>query len=1174
MSRRRFFAGSLLLVLVVLAIVGPAARPAAAQSVSGALTGTIVDETGQVLLGATVTLIDEKRNTTVRSFTTGDNGRFVFDAIQPGVYTIKVEIPGFRTALQQNVNLPAGERRSVGNITLSIGGVTETITAHAEGSFVQTNSSDRSALLSSKQIDQLAVRGRDVISLLKTLPGVAYLSAAESESLGSRFGTDTPNISGTRKEWNTVTVDGLVGNDLGSPNNFASAINFDAIGEVKVQLGNFRAENGRNGGGIVSIVTKSGSQSFSGSLYAYKRDESLNANNYFNNLNGVKKAPYRFSTEGVSIGGPALIPGINSKRDKLFFFYSFENSFSSDAQPLRTVTVPTALERTGDFSQSLDSSGRAITVTDPTTGQAFPGGRIPAGRFDASGLALLNLFPMPNALDRNVTKGQYNYVFQESLKVPKHQHVARVDWKPNEKDSLYVRGMTWYADNKGYAVPAGASNWGLVQGHYTFTDKSALVNHTHVFSPNLVNEASFGARQSNEAGPPLTQEGLDRVTRAGSGFVAPQFHPEINPLNMIPMATFGGVTNPANITYDGRFPVTGEDQVFNVNEGLTYIKGDHVFKFGMYWEYVRNVEGPQGTFAGNFDFGRDVNNPLDSGYAYSNALLGNYLSYTESTTRPLPDGRGSDVEWYAQDTWRPVKRITLDYGVRFARYTQYHQVDGQAAAFALDRYSLAARPRLYVPTLVNGKRQGFDAQTGAVVPAVLIGAIVPGSGDPVNGMVVGTDASYPQGFKNQEKILTEPRIGVAWDVDGTGKTAVRANIGLFHNTRARGTENRSAVRDPPVQFNPTIYYSNIASLSSANTGAIFPSAVLGFEKDTKTPQLVSYTIGVQRDIGWRTVVDVAYVGNRGKNLLQAENINTVPYGARFLPQNQDPTQAGRALPDNFFRPFPGYGDITFYLNNGKSQYDALQITANRRFTAGLQFGVAYTYSRSMDNGSAEASALPIYQDIHDWTWARSTFDQPHMLVINYTWDLPRASKLWDNAVIRAVFDDWQLSGITAFASGQPAGITLTTVDTTDLTGGGDQAGSNPNASTRPIVTGNPTLGSGQDPLHWFDTTVFRRPAVGEIQTTTPFGNVARDIIRQPGVHNWDMTFFKNIPIGGADRRVQFRWEIYNIFNHTQFSDTDRTVRFDAAGNQTNARFGQVIAARQPRVMQGSIKFLF
>ncbi len=1172
MPLRRVAARGLLAALV---LFGATAVTASAQSVSGAFSGTVVDDTNQVLVGATVTLLDERSSTIVRTLTTGTNGSFVIDAVQPGVYTIKVELDGFRTLERQHIDLPAGERRPLGNLTLSVGGMTETVTAVAEGSFVQTTSSDRSALLSSQQIDQLAVRGRDPISLLKTLPGVAYLSAAESESLGSRFGTGTPNISGTRNEWNTVTVDGLVGNDLGSPNNFASAINFDAIGEVKVQLSNFRAENGRNGGGIVSIVTKSGSHDFHGSLYAYKRDEHLNANNYFNNLNGVPRAPYRYRTEGGTIGGPAILPGLKSQREKLFFFYSYEDSFSSDAQPLRTVTVPTALERTGDFSQSLDSSGKAIVVTDPLTGQPFPGNKIPTARFDQSGLALLNIFPLPNALDRGITKGQYNYVFQESLRVPKHQHVFRVDYKPSDKDSMYVRGMTWYADNQGYAVPAGSSNWGLVQQHYTFTDDSALLNYTHVFKTNLVNEVSVGARQSHEDGPPLSQAGLDRVTRTGSGFVFPGFHPELNPLNMIPMATFGGITNTANITYDGRFPVTGQDTVLNLNEALTYIRGDHVFKLGMYAEYVRNVEGPQATFAGNFDFSRDVNNPMDTGYAYSNALIGSFASYTESTSRPEPDGRGSDIEWFAQDTWRPIKRVTLDYGLRFARYTQYHQADGQVAAFALDRFTPANVPRLYRPALVGGKRVGMDPVSGVVVPAVLIGAIVPGSGDPVNGMVTGTDASYPLGFKDQESILTEPRVGVAWDVDGTGKTAVRANIGLFHNTRARGTENRSAVRDPPVQFNPTIYYSNIASLSPSTASSVFPSTVLGFQKAAETPQLVSYTIGVQRDIGWRTVVDVAYVGNRGSKLLQVENLNTLPFGARFLPQNQDPTNPGKPLPDAFLRPYPGYGDINFYINNGKSQYDALQITANRRFTHGLQFGVAYTYSRSMDNGSTEATPLPIYMNVHDWTWARSAFDQPHMLVVNYTWDLPRASKLLDNAVIRAVFDDWQISGITAFTSGQPQGITLSTVDTVDLLGGGDQADTfTTNTSTRPIVIGNPNLSSGQTPLHWFDTTAFRRPAVGEVQATSPYGNVARDIIRLPGVNNWDMTFFKNIPIGSAARKLQFRWEIYNIFNHTQFSDVDRTARFDAQGNQTNTRFGQVIAARTPRVMQGSVRFTF
>jgi hypothetical protein len=190
-----------------------------------------------------------------------------------------------------------------------------------------------------------------------------------------------------------------------------------------------------------------------------------------------------------------------------------------------------------------------------------------------------------------------------------------------------------------------------------------------------------------------------------------------------------------------------------------------------------------------------------------------------------------------------------------------------------------------------------------------------------------------------------------------------------------------------------------------------------------------------------------------------------------------------------------------------------------------------------------------------------------MLIINYTWDLPRASKLWDNVVMRAVLDNWQLSGITAFTSGTPGAMTLSTVDSIDFTGGGD--------GTRVVVTGNPSLsGSAQTPLTWFDTSVFRRPAVGEVQTTTPYGNTGRDLIRLPGVNNWDLTLFKNIPIGGANRRLQFRWEMYNIFNHTQFSDVDRTARFDAQGVQTNARFGQVIAARQPRVMQGSVKFLF
>jgi hypothetical protein len=288
----------------------------------------------------------------------------------------------------------------------------------------------------------------------------------------------------------------------------------------------------------------------------------------------------------------------------------------------------------------------------------------------------------------------------------------------------------------------------------------------------------------------------------------------------------------------------------------------------------------------------------------------------------------------------------------------------------------------------------------------------------------------------------------------------------------------------------------------------------------------------------------------------------VPYGARFLRQNQDPTRPGNPLLDNFFRPYPGYDNVWLFQNNGISAYNALQVQVNRRFTHGLQFGVAYTLSRSKDytsnNDSGQTGTnmqLPTYQNPDTWSYGLSDFDRTHLAVINYTYDVPKASVHWNNVFSRAILDNWQMSGITTFASGAPMSVGFTTVDGADITGGGD--------AIRIVVNGDPTLPSSDRSLtRWFNTSVFSRPA-----RLNP-GNSPK-----AGVNNFDVTLFKNIPIGDR-RRVQLRWEVYNLFNHLQFNGVNTTARFDAQGNQVNQLFGQVTSARTPRVVQVAVRVIF
>ncbi|MBA3442354.1 MAG: TonB-dependent receptor [Pyrinomonadaceae bacterium] len=1142
---------------------------ATAQQVTGNISGTVVDTTNKVIPNTTITLVNEgtgeEKNTS-----SNDDGFFTFLALEPGTYTVKATRQGFRGFERKGVVLTANERLSVGNMQLQVGEVTETVTVTDDGSQVQVSSSDRTELLSGKQLDLTQVRSRDVVSLLRLLPGVSYQPDAggtfNSESLGGTFGTFTPNISGTRSQWNNFTLDGQSGNDADITNAFNGTTSLDAIAEVKVLPNNYQAEYGRNLGATVNIISKAGTRDFHGSLYWYKRHEKLNANDFFNNRNNQVRPIYRYNTFGGTVGGPVFIPKLfNENRDKLFFFYSREDWRVREPRSVRRVTVPTARERAGDFSQTLDLNGRLISIRDPLTGQPFPGNIIPTNRINSNGQALLSLFPQPNALDRGVTAGNYNYQFQEITEIPKKQNLLRLDYNPTTKDNFSVRGRTWWSDRRGYeALAAFNSNFDHIPHHYLFTEDSIQGNYTRIFSPTVVNEFSISRRLLGEDGALVSGSDFDAAVRAKRGITLGQFDPSINALNLVPQISFGGVPSAANISYDGRTPINAGDARTTLSDNLTWSKGTHTFKFGLFVEKNVASEGPRTNFGGNFNFGVDSNNPGNTNYAYANALLGNFTTYSEGSRLTTGRGKLSLVEWFAQDTWKATRRLTLDLGLRFSRYTFWQLRDKEGASFFIDRYDRSRAPLLFRPALnASGGRVAQNPLTGELRPAVFIGAYVPGTGDPVNGMALATDPEFEAGFIKQQPVQLGPRIGFAYDVFGDGRTALRGGFGITKQTTpSSGQYLGGPTFNPPLQFNPTVFYGNLNDfLGSA--GVLFPNNVTGFERDPKTPSVYNYSLGVQRAIGSKTVVEVSYVGNVARHLIQSRNLNTVPYGARFRPENIDPTDPNRtrALPDNFFRPFPGYQNVTYIENSGTSNYNSFQATAERRFTQGLQFSAAYTWSKAMDLTDGDGGGLPLYRPYRTWLYGRAGFDQTHVLVFNYTWDLPRLSNRWNNPVVHHLFDDWQLSGITAFTSGTPLGFGFSTTDNADITGGGD--------GVRVNLISNPILPRSERSFdRWFDTAAFARPGRGD------FGSAPKDVLRGPGVNNWDVTVFKKFPLKGEERYFQLRWEIYNIFNHTQFFRVDTGARFDTSGRQVNSNFGRVTETRTPRIMQVALRFAF
>lgn len=1202
------------MLMLVISLVTVAVN-AKAQTITGSISGIVTDSTGSVVPMAAVMLANEKTGQT-RNAATNDEGRFNFAALQPGSYFIKIERQGFQTVEQRNIILSANENLALRDLKLQPGQVSETVSITSEGAIVERESSDLTARLTADQINLIATKGRDVTSLLRLLPGTS--NNDDIEGAGDGFGTDLPNISGQRGRSTVPTIDGLFAGEPSGSNKLSMTINQDAVAEVKVLRNNYGAEYGNNGGAIINIVSKGGGKEYAGSVYYFLRNESLNATPFFNNKAGLKKPLYRHLYPGGNFSGPLPLPKFGEGgsfwlKEKAFFFFAYEKPHQITPQDPRFVTMPTALERSGDFSQSINSANAKVFIKDPLlpgdcnattqTGcfrdpsratAANPLGLniIPSARFNQSGLALLNYFPLPNTFGGSGGSA-FNYVTQSPVDVPKRSIVLRFDVKPSNNDTIYWKGQWWTSDNLGTGTSGWPGNdnnrWGI-NSHYLYKDNGWSANWVRVINANVVNEFNFGVRHDSEGFIPGDGE-IERVQRSALNYTAPQLFPQNNDLGTIPRVTnWGGVRGPtngvANINWLDRWGEIGNDYIkpsFANNLSITH--GDHSMKFGVYYERLLNGEAPGGQWSGVFNFaGNDSNYTSalgNTGYAYANALIGNFRNYQESTARPFTNLRLTQVQWYAADQWKMSRKITLNYGVRFGYHSPFEQIDGQGSNFVPELFNKAQAVALYesacaVPftppaTCPAAQRRAKNPITGELIPLVganagLVGAIVPNSGNPNNGLVLGSDPNTIRGYRKTRAIDIEPRLGFAWDVFGSGKSVIRFQGGIYHAPRVGGgTTGGNIVNNQPANRTFSIDFGNINNLAAlTGTALTRPSTINAVEQESHTPSIYNFTFGVQQDIGFETVMEISYVGSFARHLGQRININGVPDGARLGTNNIDPV-TGQRIGNDFLRPYRGYADINMVTWAGTSNYNSLQMQITRRYTQGFQYGVAYTYSKSFDYANDDSSDVFFGRPYKDFNYAPSDFDQTHILTFNYIYDVPGLGRKLDNRFVKAIFDDWQLSGTTSYASGKPKNVSVTyNGGITDITGGQDNA--------RPNTICDPMRNiSGSDPTgtpYVVNVNCFARPTrLGDI------GNTPRNSLRMPSIFNNDVALFKNVPLGET-RSLQLRWEVYNVFNHTNFRDIDAGLTFDAAGRQTNTRFGAPIAARTPRVMQAAIKFSF
>ena len=815
----------------------------AQMTTTGSITGTVIDPSGNVIAGAKVTVTSEKTSE-ARTSISAEAGSFILLAVQPDTYDLRVEQHGFKIYERKGVVIAANERVALGEIKLQIGEVTETVSVVGEAAQVQTDSSEHSAVLTSTQLTNLTAKGREVVSMLRTIPGVQY--QADQDSTGGSYGTGTPNIAGSFSGTNILAVDGVVSNDQGTPNVFSSVTTLDAIGEVKVLLNSYQAEYAGNGGPIVQVVTRGGGKEIHGSGYEYIRNDAMNANDFFNNRNGVRRPRYRYNTFGGSLGGPIYIPGHwNQGKNKMFAFYNVEQALISTPGSLNHYTMPTSLERQGDFSQTLDTNGKVIPITDTLAGGPFPGNAIPKSRLNANGLALMNILPQPNFLNRVISGGTYNYQIQEVQTDPKRSQLLRLDFVPSEKDRFFIRGKTWTARQEGYAVAGGASPVGFFAQCYCFTEEGLATGDTHIFSPTVIMEFNTGIRHNREAWYPYGTNEINKVLRSAIGYNLSQWYPDANPTGYIPRFSFGGVPSAPNVSYDNRLLTGGTDFTFNLSDSVAITRGSHNIKVGFDVYRIREYEGEQSIFSGTFDFGRNTLNPLDSNYAFSNAALGVFNSYTESNIRYGANMRQTLAEWFAQDSWKVTRRLNIDYGVRWTWANEMHPNNpGQQAVFMRTLYQPGQAPPLYQPVTQNGVKYAQNPVTGELLPGAYVGLFVPGVGNPAPGGVTYGDKGVPQGFVNQPGVLWGPRLGFAYDVFGNGRTAIRGGAAILYNPRLSKWGNM--VNNPPAILTPITYYGDMRTFLQTK-GVLSPSNTQGFNIDNKVSDNYNLTFGVQQE---------------------------------------------------------------------------------------------------------------------------------------------------------------------------------------------------------------------------------------------------------------------------------------------------------------------------------------
>ncbi|HLJ13227.1 MAG TPA: carboxypeptidase regulatory-like domain-containing protein [Bryobacteraceae bacterium] len=1032
--------------------------------------GTVNDPTGGAVANVSITATNEATGQS-RQTLSGADGNYVIPDLPIGTYKLTAQATGFKTFVQQGIQVQVNENRRV-PIQLALGTVTENVTVQAEVAQVETRSGALKDVIDSHRIVELPLNGRNPLQLQYLVAGSGGITAAGQAE------NDSVSINGSRANANNYTLDGADNHDpfFDTPSVFP---NPDALDEFSLQTSSYSADQGRNAGALMTAVTKSGTNQLHGTLFEFVRNQAFDARNFFANT----VSPFHRNQFGSTVGGPI-------RKDKTFFFGSYQGTRQNSSPGTQTPTVFTAAERSGDFS------AMAKALKDPLGG-TFPGNVIPASRISQPVLNFMNAFvPLPNT-----PGGQYTFASQQTI--VDDQAIGKIDHSLSSKNQLSGRLM--YERNNTNQVVTNTTLPGFL-ALIEYRNWNVAINDIHTFSAHLVNQFTFGFNDiTREQLPTIPQQKSwvdfgSGIIRSAPGPIA--YDTEVN----------------SYFNAESRYLLDQYRKGFQYSDGIDWSVGSHTLKIGgdlrqsMVDQNQNFQTDPRLVFAATY-----------TGVPLADFLIGRETTFIEgSPNAGKPRTLESDL--YIQDDWKVNKRLTLNLGLRWDPFLPFHDLDNAISQVRL-------------------------GQQSTVFPTAPSGYVFPGDA----GV---SSTTIPARWAN-----LAPRFGFAFDPFGTGKTSIRGAYGIFYSDiRQQAMNNLSSNEPYAISLNVSQPSGGLVNPYS-DTGNPFPfqppvtaqekqnfkfflplTTITEWDPDFRDARVQQWNFSVQQQLFSDWILTAAYVGSTGNHLFIQNELDPAIYGKAGATVN-----ARRLLAPNFT-------SITDMLSVANSSYNALQVTANKRFHHGFTVLVNYTWSKSIDEGSGDGSQAANPFNIRN-SRGVSDFDIPQRFVASFIWQLPGVTS--HGAFTRWVAGGWEVNGIVTLQSGTPFTVTS----------GVDNSQSGLNLDRADLV-GNPALSGSRSKAQmiqeYFNTAAFTVNALGT------FGDAGRNILFGPGTEDVDFGAIKSFNI--TERyKAQFRAESFNLFNHANLANPNGSV---SASNFGTITATATTAAGSPRVLQLALKFMF